>query len=219
MGHQLHGNRHHQGHHASEEHPGRHQPHGSEVEQRAQHRHAFFDRGGSVKLGEEELQERAARRIQTAALKRLVDPGVKLRRVTVIERLELEKALQRDLRLLNLCLLMFAAVVAACMTESAGPARLGLLQTYKQMFYLDDSLSEIKTMEQLHEYLQTVSGQARALQPLSDYYFAEPGGEIRVFEGIAEFDKPLTMNIRDLKPKIDTPVLPLHRVAWELMST
>jgi hypothetical protein len=124
----------------------------------------------------------------------------------------------RDMRLLLLCLLMFMLVIASCLAERPGPQRLGLLRTFQQVFYLDDSLSEIKTLKDLQGYLRTVTEQARLLQPLSDYYFKEPEGEIRVFEGVTEgWTKPLVLNIRDLKPRIDT--LEWTLTAWAQLET
>jgi hypothetical protein len=147
-----------------------------------------------------------------------VDRGVQLKRSAVLERLKLEAHLMQDMRLLLLCLLMFTLVIASCLTERPGPQRLGLLRTFKEVFYLDDSLSEIKTLEDLQGYLRTVTEQARLLQPVSDYYFKEPEGEIRVFEGVTEgWTNPLVLNIRDLKPRIDT--LEWTLTAWAQLES
>lgn len=73
--------------------------------------------------------------------------------MALLERLELELSLQRGLRLLALCIMLFTLICYASVLESASPARLGLLQTYKTIFGLDDSLADIKTIEDLKGFL------------------------------------------------------------------
>ena len=119
------------------------------LDAKAEKRHNFFAHGPTNLTPEEARRQKAAISIQSSVLKRLVDRGIQLKRSAVLERLKLEAQLRQDLRLLLLCTLMFVLVIASCLTESAGPQRLGLLRTYKQVFYLDDSLSEIKTLEDL----------------------------------------------------------------------
>ena len=41
----------------------------------------------------------------------------------------------------------------------------GLLNTYKSLFSLDDSLAGIKTRDDLFDYLSFVSGQTQLIQP------------------------------------------------------
>jgi hypothetical protein len=161
---------------------------------------------------DQERQHRAAITIQTVALKRLVGKGIILKREAVIDRLKLESRLQRDMRLMLLCAIQFVLVIAVCLAESNAHARLGLLRTYKDVFSLDDSLADIKTLDSLQNYLRTVSERARLLQPRSDYYFRQPEGEIRVFEGVHAFTKPVILNLQDLKPRFDTPEWTL--TAW-----
>jgi hypothetical protein len=161
---------------------------------------------------DQERQHRAAITIQTVALKRLVGKGIILKREAVIDRLKLESRLQRDMRLMLLCAIQFVLVIAVCLAESNAHARLGLLRTYKDVFSLDDSLADIKTLDSLQNYLRTVSERARLLQPRSDYYFRQPEGEIRVFEGLQAFTKPVILNVQDLNPRFDTPEWTL--TAW-----
>jgi hypothetical protein len=58
-----------------------------------------------------------------------------------------------------------------------------MLQTYKSLFSLDDSMAEIKTREDVFDYLRKVSEQARLIQPLSSAYFLEETGALKVFSG------------------------------------
>jgi hypothetical protein len=157
-------------------------------------------------------QHRAAITIQTVALKRLLGKGTILKREAVIDRLKLESRLQRDMRLMLLCAIQFVLIIAVCLSESNAHARLGLLRTYKDVFSLDDSLADIKTLDSLQNYLRTVSERGRLLQPVSDYYFQQPEGEIRVFEGLQAFTKPVILNLQDLNPRFDTPEWTL--TAW-----
>ena len=157
-------------------------------------------------------QHRAAITIQTVALKRLLGKGTILKREAVIDRLKLESRLQRDMRLMLLCAIQFVLIIAVCLAESNAHARLGLLRTYKDVFSLDDSLADIKTLDSLQNYLRTVSERGRLLQPVSDYYFHQPEGEIRVFEGLQAFTKPVILNLQDLNPRFDTPEWTL--TAW-----
>jgi hypothetical protein len=73
-----------------------------------------------------------------------------------------------ECRLLLLCICMFGVVIWAAIIESQAPVRLGLLNTYKILFSLDDSLAQIKTLGDLSDYLKTVSKQARLIQPLEN---------------------------------------------------
>ena len=59
----------------------------------------------------------------------------------------------------------------------------GLLNTYKSLFSLDDSLADIKTRADLLEYLGDVSSRARDLQPTSSSYFVEETGEVKLLSG------------------------------------
>jgi hypothetical protein len=161
---------------------------------------------------DEERKHRAAVAIQTAAIKRIVGNGVKLKREAVIDRLKLESTLGRDMRLMLLCAIQFVLVIALCLAESNAHARLGLLRTYKDIFFLDDALAGIKTLHSLQNYLRTVSERGCLLQPVSDYYFRQQEGEIRVFEGLQAFTKPVILNVQDLKPRFDTPEWTL--TAW-----
>lgn len=172
----------------------------------------FFFTSSLHLTADEERKHRAAALIQAAVIKRLVGKGVKLKREAVIDRLKLESTLGRDLRLMLLCAIQFVLVVAACLAESNTHARLGLLRTYKDIFFLDDALAGIKTLHSLQNYLRTVSERGRLLQPVSDYYFRQPEGEMRVFEGLHAFTKPVILNVQDLKPRFDTPEWTL--TAW-----
>jgi hypothetical protein len=162
---------------------------------------------------DEDRQHRAAIAIQTVAIKRIVGRGFELKRQAVVDRLKLESRMQEDLRLMLFCAIQFALLIAVCIAESPAPLRLGLLRTYKDVFFLDgDSLANIKTLDSLNDYLSTVSERARMLQPLSDYYFRDPEGAVHVFQGMQAFTKPAVLNLEDLKPRFDTPEWTL--TAW-----
>jgi hypothetical protein len=66
---------------------------------------------------------------------------------------------QRGLRLLLLCLAMFAVVIFSSVIESQSAKRLGLMKSYSTIFSLDDSLADIKTTDDLFDYLRHVSSQ------------------------------------------------------------
>ena len=59
-----------------------------------------------------------------------------------------------------------------------------MLQTYKSLFSLDDSLAEIQTRDSLFDYLREVSKQARLIQPLSSEYFVEDISQLKVVSGV-----------------------------------
>ena len=106
---------------------------------------------------------------------------------------------------------MFAAVIYASVIESQSPMRLGLLQTYKTLFQLDDSLADIKTTDDLFEYLSHVSSQAKLIQPLSSNYFVEESGELKVMQGMASFSGKQEVEVKGLTPRIDSP-------SWSFMA-
>ena len=134
-----------------------------------------------------------------------------MRRSALLERLELELELQRGLRLLLLCFCMFAAVIYASVVESQSAMRLGLLQTYKSLFHLDDSLADIKTNDDLFDYPRHISSQAQLIQPLSSHYFVEESSELKVMQGIASFSEKKVVEVQGLTPRIDSP-------SWSMMA-
>ena len=136
-------------------------------------------------LGNVSREEEAAVLIQRAAFPRLIAHGEgSLKRKALLQRLELELDLQRGLRLLALCLCMFAVVIFAAVVESQASVRRGLLNTYRSLFLLDDSLADIKTRGDLLEYLGHVSSRARDLQPTSSPYFVEETAEVKLLSGL-----------------------------------
>ena len=175
--------------------------------------HNFFEADPTIGLSREESRKHeAARHIQAAALGRVIGSTMKLKREMLLERLELELNLQRGLRLLLLCIALFVLVVYSMVVESTSPFRLGLLQTFKTVFLLDDSLADIKTLRAFKDYMKTLNQQTRLLMPLSTEYFSEHGGEIRIFEGTRSFEEKLPLNVRHMNPKVDTPEWTL--TAW-----
>ena len=65
----------------------------------------------------------------------------------------------------------------------------GLLNTYKSLFSLDDSLAEIQTREALFDYLRKVSKQARLILPLSSEYFGEDISQLKILSGVCTASK------------------------------
>jgi hypothetical protein len=157
-------------------------------------------------------EQAAAKTIQRAALPRLIGDHAALQRKPLLERLELELELQRGLRLLMLCFCMFAAVIYASILESQAPVRLGLLNTYKSLFSLDDSLADVKTSNDLMEYLSMISQQARLIQPVSSAYFVEEsGGELKILSGLHRFVETEILESPQIQPRVDSP-------SWSLMA-
>ena len=164
---------------------------------------------GPAKADKEDM---AAMVLQRSALKRLLGGGIVLKNEMLLERIHLELQLQRGLRLLVLCMCMFGVVILAAVQERQGPARLGLLHTYKSLFQLDDSLAEIKTIDDLFEYLRLVSDQSRLIMPTSSVYFAETSGELSVMRGVRAFNQAESVEVADLAPRIDSPAFSF--MAW-----
>ena len=106
---------------------------------------------------------------------------------------------------------MFGVVIWAAIIESQAPVRLGLMNTYKSLFSLDDSLAEIKTIGDLSDYLKTVSKQARLIQPLSSVYFGEETGQLKILSGLQGFEEKRVLEVAGLAPRVDSP-------AWSLMA-
>jgi hypothetical protein len=80
-------------------------------------------------------------------------------------------------------LLWSQCVVVRCFCADVHQKHSGLLNTYKSLFSLDDSLADIKTRADLLEYLGDVSARARDLQPTSSSYFVEETGEVKLLSG------------------------------------
>ena len=134
----------------------------------------------------------------------MIAPPVQMKRKYLVERLQLELDLIRGLRLLGLCMALFALVCYASILESVSDARLGLMNTYKTIFNLDDSLADIKTTEGLQSYLKLLSARSRLLQPLSSQYWLDAEGEIKILENTRSFSAPLNLNLRSLNPRVDS---------------
>ena len=117
----------------------------------------------------------AAMILQRAVIRKLIGHNATFGKEKLIERLHLELKLMRGLRLLALCLCMFAVVIFAAVHEKQGHNRLGLLNTYKSLFQLDDSLAEIKTIDDLFDYLRLVSSRSRLIQ----VWFSQPRRQSR----------------------------------------
>jgi len=118
-------------------------------------------------------------------------------------------------RLLSVSVLVAAAARALCISGVV-PCDLpwcstGLLNTYRSLFSLDDSLAEIKTRDDLFDYLRTVSKQARQIQPLSSAYFVEESGELKILSGQRSFDSKEVVEVQALVPRVDSP-------SWSLMA-
>jgi len=140
----------------------------------------------------------------------------------LIERLKLELDLTRGLRLLILCIGMFLIVSYAAMTEAKSEGRLGLLQTYKSLFLLDEeSLSAIKTPEAFAEYYKTVSKNSRYLMPTSSEYFVEEEGELKIYDGLTEkWTASVDLSVKVLNPKIyGSFTLVMHRICESSMHS
>ena len=157
-------------------------------------------------------RQEAARKIQLAALPRLIANRTTLNRAGLLARLELEVRLQRGLRLLLLCVALFCVVIYLNVLSSQSSVQLGLLNTFATLFRLDDSIADITTANDLLEYLRMVMTQSRELLPLSSHYFVEQEGEIKVFQGLQSFEVPSFVELPSLKPRVDSEAFSI--LAW-----
>ena len=66
----------------------------------------------------------------------------------------------------------------------------GLLSTYASLFELGDELADIKTRQNLFDYLRMVSARARDLQPSSSSYLVEETGEVKLLAGASYSSLP-----------------------------
>jgi hypothetical protein len=145
------------------------------------------------------------------------EPVPELCRQALVGRLELELATKRGVLQFTLSLLLFIFIVYSAVLEIQAPARLGLLHTFKSIWYLDDALAGIKTLQDLQDYLRTVNSRSRMLQPLSSDYFSEHDGEVKIFSGFSKFSRPMPLELIDLKAKVDTPEFTM--TAWVQLET
>jgi hypothetical protein len=135
----------------------------------------------------------------------LIAPDIRLLRIGLLDRLALELQLKRGLRNLLLCAVLFSLVVYSTIVEKQNAKRLGLLHVYKSVFNLDDSLADIATIDDLQDYVGSVSRQSHSLQQLSSLYFFDSKGEVLLLPGVRDLDKPITLNLHSLKADIDVP--------------
>ena len=119
----------------------------------------------------------------------------------------------RGLRLFFLCALMFGLVIHAAHLEKRSSQRLGLLNTYKSIFLLnDEDLYNKKTSDDFFSYLLELSKRARLLQPLSSEYFIEETGEMKIMQGVRKFLEEETVEIEGLEPAVDSAAFTF--MAW-----
>ena len=119
----------------------------------------------------------------------------------------------RGLRLFFFCALMFGLVIYAANLEKRSSQRLGLLNTYKSIFMLqDEHLYNLKRPEDFFAYLTEISKHARSLQPLSSKYFIEETGEIKVMQGVRKFLEEEFVEVEGLEPAVDSASFTL--MAW-----
>ena len=105
----------------------------------------------------------------------------------------------RGLPLLILCAIMFDLVTYAAHLEKRSSQRLGLLNTYKSIFSLnDEDLYDMKTPDEFWGYLGDLSRQSRLLQPLSSLYFIQETGEKKVMQGVRKFSEEKTVELEGL---------------------
>jgi hypothetical protein len=134
-------------------------------------------------------------------------------RQPLIDRLQLELDLMRGLRLFFFCALMFGLVIYAANLEKRSSQRLGLLNTYKSIFLLnDEDLYNKKSNEDFFFYLVELSKQARLLQPLSSEYFIEETGEMKIMQGVRRFLEEETVEVEGLEPAVDSAAFTF--MAW-----
>jgi hypothetical protein len=128
-----------------------------------------------------------ARKMQKLGLRYLsgIGTGI-LRRQPLLERLQLELNMQRGLRLLFLCICMFAIVIYAAMVESQSTVRMGTLRMFRTRFDTQ-GMSAINTREGLVRYLEFVSDQSKQLMPLSSDHFIEESGEVKMVTGLSKY--------------------------------
>ena len=112
----------------------------------------YADDGTNGLSRDAQQREKAARAIQSAALKRVIGGGVSLDRKNLLARIMLEQKLRNGLLSLLLTFTLLSLVVYSAILESDGPSRIGLMSTLESVFSLDDSLAEIKTLEDLKGY-------------------------------------------------------------------
>ena len=112
----------------------------------------YADDGTNGLSRDDQQREKAARAIQSAALKRVIGGGVSLDRKNLLARIMLEQKLRNGLLSLLLTFTLLSLVVYSAILESDGPSRIGLMSTLESVFSLDDSLAEIKTLEDLKGY-------------------------------------------------------------------
>jgi len=136
-----------------------------------------------------------------------------LARLPLIERVELELALFRGLRVLFLCMFMFLLVIYAAILEGRSQQKLGLVNTYAGVFGLDaENLMGLTTRAAFFDFIVELSEAARRLQPASSAYFVEETGEIQIMKGIRKFSVASTVKVAGLDPRIDSPSFSI--MAW-----
>jgi len=138
--------------------------------------------------------------------------ALKLDRTQLMDRLELEAKMLQGLKLLLLCIGIFACNVTSLIKQADSTAVRGLERTFTKAFALDET-KDIATEHTLNEYLVDVLHTSHELLPTSSNYFATDGSDsVRLFSGIETFSEPRAVTGQGIAARIDSPSFTL--TAW-----
>jgi len=133
-----------------------------------------------------------------------------LDRKNLIERLALEEKMWLTVLFLILYGLIFAFFVQGMSTETDSAAQRGLHRIYERNFRLADT-SDIKTIEELGDFLADISRASRTMQLQSSDYFVNEA-EQKIIAGFVLLDSPLSLLADGVSARVDSVAFSIS--AW-----
>ena len=139
---------------------------------------------------------------------------LRVTRVQLIDRLQLEIRLVREFRVFVQAVVMFIVLIWTLLISRSVDQQLGLVSSYRSMLRLGE-VAELTTAPQLKSFLAELSSQASQLLPLSDVYFTEQRGELRVVSGVRTYQQTeRVIPPPGLNPWSTSPDLPTAGSDW-----
>lgn len=149
-------------------------------------------------------------RLQRFAIRRLrLNDQFRVNRKSLIERLNLEKNLHHGIRMTLVYACVFSLLILGSMLTTPS-GTLSVHDTYSRYLQLERS-KDVSTLEDLKQFLKTVSMNTKKLQPSSGLFF-NTEAEQKIVSGFRSFDAPVKLRLEGLHARVDSPAFSM--TAW-----
>ncbi|CAE8712165.1 unnamed protein product [Polarella glacialis] len=145
-------------------------------------------------------QEVASLRLQRLVIRVLrLNDRYRLNNRELVERLLVERALHRGLRLILVFMFLFGLLIAGNLLETSAGS-LSVHDGYTEILDLH-ATKEVTTLPMLKTFLQELSTASKKLQPTSRFYFDNQATQ-KILSGMQSFDTPLQLQVDGMSARI-----------------